>query len=94
MFLRRIERRKNGKTHLYWNIVDNKRLDGGRVSDLTGFARQPLRFLAGEHFQLRLEAAFDELPQLERERSRRPAPQFERFLIRMNRAGIPESGWV
>ena len=31
MFLRRIERRKNGKTHLYWNIVENKRLDGGRV---------------------------------------------------------------
>src|SRR5579863_8185092 len=31
MFLRRIERRKNGKTHLYWHIVENKRLDGGRV---------------------------------------------------------------
>src|SRR5271156_3503217 len=31
MFLRRIERRKNGKIHLYWNIVENKRLDGGRV---------------------------------------------------------------
>ncbi len=31
MFLRRIERRKNGKTHLYWCIVENKRLDGGRV---------------------------------------------------------------
>ena len=31
MFLRRIERRKNGKTHLYWSIVENKRLDGGRV---------------------------------------------------------------
>jgi Transposase DDE domain len=31
MFLRRIERRKNGKTHLYWNIVENKRLDDGRV---------------------------------------------------------------
>jgi hypothetical protein len=32
MFLRRIERRKNGKTHLYWSIVENKRLDGGRVA--------------------------------------------------------------
>jgi hypothetical protein len=31
MFLRRIERRKNGKTHLYWTIVENKRLDDGRV---------------------------------------------------------------
>ena len=31
MFLRRIERRRNGKTHLYWSIVENKRLDGGRV---------------------------------------------------------------
>src|ERR1700691_3621337 len=29
MFLRRIERRKNGKTHLYWSVVENKRLDGG-----------------------------------------------------------------
>jgi len=31
MFLRRVERRKNGKTHVYWNIVENKRLDDGRV---------------------------------------------------------------
>src|SRR5271154_970865 len=31
MFLRRTERRKNGKTHHYWNIVENKRLDNGRV---------------------------------------------------------------
>ena len=31
MFLRRIERRKNGKTHLYWSLVENKRLDGGGV---------------------------------------------------------------
>jgi len=31
MFLRRSERKKNGKTHRYWNIVENKRLDGGRV---------------------------------------------------------------
>ncbi len=33
MFLRRIERRKNGETHLYWGIVENKRLDGGRRPD-------------------------------------------------------------
>src|ERR1700692_1946574 len=30
MFLRRTERKKNGKTHSYWNVVENKRLDGGR----------------------------------------------------------------
>src|ERR1700730_7965998 len=26
MFLRRTERKKNGKTHHYWNVVENKRL--------------------------------------------------------------------
>src|SRR5665811_1744267 len=31
MFLRRTERKKNGKTHIYWNVVENKRLDDGRV---------------------------------------------------------------
>jgi len=31
MFLRQTQRRKNGKTHSYWNIVENKRLDDGRV---------------------------------------------------------------
>src|SRR5262245_8299558 len=31
MFLRRSERKKNGKTHCYWNIVENKRLGGGQV---------------------------------------------------------------
>ncbi len=31
MFLRRTERRKNGKAHHYWNVVENKRLDDGRV---------------------------------------------------------------
>ncbi len=31
MFLRRTERKKNGKTHRYWSVVENKRLDGGRV---------------------------------------------------------------
>jgi len=32
MFLRRIERRNNGKTRLYWNMVENKRLDDGRAA--------------------------------------------------------------
>ena len=31
MFLRKTERRKNGKTHLYWSVVENQRLDNGRV---------------------------------------------------------------
>src|SRR5215471_16663514 len=31
MFLRSTRRKKNGKTHTYWNIVENKRLDNGRV---------------------------------------------------------------
>ena len=31
MFLRKTERRKNGKTHIYWSVVENRRLDDGRV---------------------------------------------------------------
>ncbi len=31
MFLRKTERRKNGKTHLYWSVVENHRLESGRV---------------------------------------------------------------
>jgi transposase len=31
MFLRPTQRKKNGKTHTYWNVVENKRLDDGRV---------------------------------------------------------------
>jgi hypothetical protein len=31
MFLRRTDRKKNGKTHSYWNIVESKRLEDGRV---------------------------------------------------------------
>jgi DDE family transposase len=31
MFLRSSKRKKNGKTHVYWNIVENKRLSDGRV---------------------------------------------------------------
>src|SRR5437588_12891749 len=30
-FLRHTERKKNGKAHHYWNVVENKRLDDGRV---------------------------------------------------------------
>jgi hypothetical protein len=31
MFLRRIERKKDGKVHNYWSIVENKRVAGGRM---------------------------------------------------------------
>jgi hypothetical protein len=31
MFLRPTRRKKDGKTHVYWNIVENRRLDDGRV---------------------------------------------------------------
>jgi hypothetical protein len=31
MFLRHTTRKKNGKEHRYWSVVENKRLSGGRV---------------------------------------------------------------
>jgi Transposase DDE domain len=31
MFLRRTRRKKDGKTHSYWSVVENQRLQGGRV---------------------------------------------------------------
>ena len=31
MFLRQTRRRKDGKTHSYWSVVENRRLQGGRV---------------------------------------------------------------
>ena len=31
MFLRQTRRQKDGKTHVYWNIVEHRRLDEGRV---------------------------------------------------------------
>src|ERR1700749_614774 len=31
MFLRQTRRKKDGKTHVNWNIVENRRLDDGRV---------------------------------------------------------------
>lgn len=31
MFLRASNRKKNGKTHTYWSIVENRRLPGDRV---------------------------------------------------------------
>ena len=32
MFLRANTRKKDGKVHRYWSIVENRRLPGGRVS--------------------------------------------------------------
>src|SRR3981189_2625220 len=31
MFLRQTRRKKDGKTHSYWSVVENQRLHGGRV---------------------------------------------------------------
>ena len=31
MFLRQTRRKKDGKTHSYWSVVENKRIQGGRV---------------------------------------------------------------
>src|ERR1700733_1309420 len=31
MFLRKTQRKKDGKTHSYWSVVENRRLHGGRV---------------------------------------------------------------
>lgn len=31
MFLRSSSRKKDGKDHRYWSIVENKRVEGGRV---------------------------------------------------------------
>jgi hypothetical protein len=31
MFLRQTQRKKDGKTHSYWSVVENKRVEGGRV---------------------------------------------------------------
>lgn len=31
MFLRCTKRKKSGKEHLYWSLVENKRVGGGRV---------------------------------------------------------------
>ena len=30
MFLRKTQRKKDGKTHEYWSVVENKRVAGGR----------------------------------------------------------------
>ena len=32
MFLRKTKRQKNGKTHIYWSVVESGRLDDGRVA--------------------------------------------------------------
>ena len=36
MFLKRTSRRKNGKEHHYWSLVENKRVSGGRVGVFGG----------------------------------------------------------
>ena len=36
MFLRKTPRKKDGKTHDYWSVVENKRVAGGRVVQCHG----------------------------------------------------------
>jgi hypothetical protein len=31
MFLRQTRRKKDGKTHSYWSVVENRRVEGARV---------------------------------------------------------------
>ena len=40
MFLRHTKRKKDGKEHRYWSIVENRRVDGGRV------VQRPLLYLS------------------------------------------------
>ena len=44
MFLRQTRRTKDGKTHSYWSVVENQRLDGGRV------VQHPVLYLGGDLF--------------------------------------------
>jgi hypothetical protein len=41
MFLRKTQRKKDGKTHEYWSVVENKRVAGGRVVRGKRLGRQP-----------------------------------------------------
>ena len=41
MFLRQTRRKKDGKTHSYWSVVENQRLQGGRV------VQRPVLYLGG-----------------------------------------------
>src|SRR6202521_4058583 len=43
MFLRHTKRKKDGKEHRYWSIVENRRIGGGRV------VQRPLLYLAEIH---------------------------------------------
>ena len=54
MFLRHTKRKKDGKEHRYWSIVENRRIGGGRV------VQRPLLYLAiraGSGFPARLARA-------------------------------------
>ena len=38
MFLRTTTRKKDGKVHRYWSVVENRRVKGGRVTVTSGFS--------------------------------------------------------
>jgi hypothetical protein len=44
MFLRATIRKKNGKEHRYWSIVENKRITGGKVRQRRRKSPRLLRF--------------------------------------------------
>src|ERR1700722_9290322 len=47
MFLRKTQRKKDGKTHEYWSVVENKRVAGGRVVQRHSAVFGRDQFLAG-----------------------------------------------
>jgi hypothetical protein len=52
MFLKRSSRRKNGKEHHYWSLVENKRVSGGRVVHRHGYEHSAMGDLLGGDFRL------------------------------------------
>jgi hypothetical protein len=72
MFLRRVERRKNGKTHLYWNIVENKLLDDGRAAQRHVYNLGEINSPQAEAWRKAIEV-FD--PDVGRSRTLAPSPE-------------------
>lgn len=43
MVLRATVRKKDGKEHTYWSVVENRRIAGGRVATLNKSRQRPIR---------------------------------------------------
>jgi hypothetical protein len=76
MFLRKTERRKNGKTHSYWSVVENKRLDDGRVVQRHALYLGEINSSQAESWRKAIEV-FDEETQQSRSLSLFPEDQGE-----------------